>query len=101
MTPFELVDRAYRCLSSYGYTNWTVTLSPNLECAGKTSFDTKTVHLHPQANWEVAIHEIAHVRLGQFRTDFHDKDWENLVRNMGGTPRISYRKPLDNQSDTA
>ena len=93
LTPFELVDRTFRCLSTYGYSNWSVTLDPDLNGAGKTSFETKTVYLHPDANWEVAIHEIAHVRLGQFRTDFHDKEWENLVKNMGGTPRTHYRKP--------
>lgn len=84
---------AMNLLRVHGYTNWSVRIVPDLPCAGKTDFENKTVLLHPEATHEVIIHEVSHVRLGQFREDFHDQPWRDMVISMGATPQTHYTKP--------
>lgn len=73
-------------LDHYGFSDWAVAPAQG-DYAGKTRYADKTVELHPAATRDVVIHEVAHVRAGQF-TEAHGERWAGLCVAMGGTGRI-------------
>lgn len=78
-------------LDWYGYTDWTVEDTRG-DYAGKARYGDKVVEISPLAGEDTVIHEVAHVRAGQF-ADSHGSHWEKLCHQMGGTGNIKTPRP--------
>lgn len=87
----NILELSYKLLKQYGYTNWTVEFDASNAFADKTVYATNTLvfaeclqSMSEHVVRDVIIHEIAHVRAGQF-VESHGKYWRSLAVSMGGT----------------
>lgn len=90
----KLEDFAKNLLSRYGYSNWDIVWDSKMPHAGRTSYATNTIFISTlvftvseEIQKDIIIHEIAHVRAGQF-IEAHGSHWEKLAVAMGGTGKI-------------
>lgn len=87
----DIIALSNKLLSQYGYCNWKVEFDSSNAFAGKTIYSSNTLvfaeclkNMNDNIIKDVVIHEIAHVRAGEF-VESHGKYWRSLAVSMGGT----------------
>lgn len=87
----DIVALARKLLDQNGYTNWTIEFDSSNAFAGKTVYASNTLFfaerlktMSEEVIKDVVVHEVAHVRAGQF-VNSHGKYWRSLAVSMGGT----------------
>lgn len=87
----DIVALSRKLLNQYGYSNWEIEFDSSNAFAGKTVYASNTLvfaerlkNMNDNIIKDVVIHEIAHVRAGQF-VESHGKYWRSLAVSMGGT----------------
>lgn len=90
----EITAYARKLLDLHGFQNWSVQVVDSDVFAGKTTYSRAAILLNarlaslPVSRWQdVVIHEVAHVRAGQFCAA-HGPRWHTLATTMGGTGSV-------------
>jgi predicted SprT family Zn-dependent metalloprotease len=85
---------AKNLLNLHSFQNWNISVEESDLFAGKTVYSRTTIVLNSrlatlaEEKWkDIVIHEIAHVRAGQF-CEAHGERWKSIACAMGGTGSI-------------